>query len=151
MPRKFTTRGVSAHAALAVPRPRILLLLCTGAERIRRALQQNPHMDCAGNLPEARHFWRPGRYDMILATFDRDAEESARLCREIKNQSPEQLLVFLTGSGENLPPEPCPDAVFPTEEPAEYLLARIETFLAVRSQRYPPGMSARPPAISPRA
>lgn len=150
MPRKLVTRTMAARGALAVPRPRILLLLCGGSDRIRRALQKHAHLDCAGSLPEARQFWRPGRYEMVLATFDQDPEECARLCREIKHRAPEQLLVFLAGTGENLPPEPCPDAVFPKEEAPEYLLARIETFLAVRSQAYPPGMSARPPALSPR-
>ncbi len=148
MPRKFATRG---KAALAVPRPRLLLFLCAGAEPIRRALQKHAHLDCAGSLSEARQFWRPGRYDMVLATFDQDPGESAHLCKEIKDQAPGQLLVFLAGTGENLPPEPCPDALFPKGEPPEYLLARIETFLAVRSQAYPPAVPARPPALAPRA
>ncbi len=150
MPRKFATRQFSP-AAFEVSRPRILLLLCAGAARARKTLEKHTRLDCAASLPEARHLWRPGRYDMVVATFDQDPNESMRLCREIKDQSPEQLLVFLAGTGENLPPEPCPDAVFPKEEPPEYLLARIDTFLAVRSQANPPGMPVRPPALFPRA
>jgi hypothetical protein len=148
MPRKFAIRPLRAER-VDEPSPRILLLLCAGAERVRKSLQKRAQLDCAGSVSGAKELWKPGRYDIVLAAFDRDPKASARLCDEIKKQSPNQLLIFLVGSGEDLPPEPCPDAVFPKEEPPEYLIARIETFLAARNYR--PRISARPPAFAPHA
>ena len=133
MPSKTVGRQADTRK---FPQPRILLLLCAGAERLRKALEKRAHLDCAGSLEAARDLWRPGQYDVVLAAFDHDPEESARLCKEIKERAPGQLLAFLAGHGENLPTEPCPDAVFPKHEPAEYLLARIETFLVARREGF---------------
>jgi len=143
MPSKTARRQAAMHKIPQISRPRILLLLCAGAERLRKGLEKRARLDCATNLDAARNLWRPRRYDIVLAAFDRDPEESAQLCKEIKNQAPGQLLAFLAGHGENLPTEPCPDAVFPKHEPAEYLLARIETFLVVRAQGFLPGIPGR--------
>lgn len=150
MPRKFVIRPVRAERVDELP-SRILLLLCAGAEKVRKSLQKRAQLDCAGSVSGAKELWKPGRYDIVLAAFDRDPKACARLCDEIKRRSPDQLLIFLAGSGENLPPEPCPDAVFPKEEPPEYLIARIETFLAARSQGHRPRISARTPAFAPHA
>jgi len=150
MPRKPAISPVPQKLS-NISRPRILLLICGGAERLRRSLEKRAHLDCATTLPGARELWRPGRYDVVLAAFDQDPEESARLCKEIKDRAPDQLLAFLVGHGEDLPPEPCPDAVFPKHESAEYLLARIETFLVARGQGFLSGVHERSSQLYPRA
>jgi len=151
MPRRSAARQLGSFAAETPGRPKILLLLCEGAETLRKSLASRARLDCSNNVTAARQLWRARRYDIVLAAFDRDPQASIELCKEIKRQSPRQLLIFLVGVGENLPPEPCPDAVFPKEEPAEYLLARIETFLVARSQGYLPVMPGRVAPVSSRA
>jgi len=151
MPSKPAGRQTEKQISMKISRPRILLLLCAGAEHLQKTLEQRARLDCADTLEAARNLWRPRRYDIVLAAFDRDPEESARLCKEIKDRAPEQLLVFLAGHGDNLPTEPCPDAVFPKHESAEYLLARIETFLVVRAQGFLPGVQGRAAALPSRA
>lgn len=141
MAGKTSSRQAERQKSPEISRPRILLLLCAGAEHLRKTLEKRARLHCAASLNAARELWRPGQYDIVLAAFDRDPEESARLCKEIKDRAPEQLLAFLVGHGDNLPTEPCPDAVFPKNEPAEYLMARIETFLVVRAQGFFPGDS----------
>lgn len=151
MPSRTARRKAAMHKFPQISRPRILLLLCAGAERLRKALEKRARLDCATSLDAARELWRPGRYDIVLAAFDRNPEASARLCKEIKDRAPEQLLAFLAGHGDNLPTEPCPDAVFPKHESAEYLLARIETFLVARAQGFLPGIQGRGAALHWRA
>lgn len=151
MPSKTARRQAAMYKIPQIPRPRILLLLCAGAEHPRKALEKRVRLDCASDLNAARELWRRRRYDIVLAAFDRDPEESMKLCKEIKDQAPEQLLAFLAGHGDSLPIEPCPDAVFPKHEPAEYLLARIETFLVARAQGFLPGIPGRASALHSRA
>ena len=151
MPSKTARRQAAMHKIPQISRPRILLLLCAGAERLRKGLEKRARLDCATSLNAARELWRRGRYDIVLAAFDRHPEESARLCKEIKDRAPEQLLAFLASQGDNLPIEPCPDAVFPKHEPAEYLLARIETFLVVGAQGFLPGIPGRASVLHSRA
>ena len=143
MPRRSAARQLGSRAAEMPGRPKILLLLCEGAATLRKSLAARTRLDCSKSVSDARQLWRTGRYDIVLATFDRDPQASIELCREIKRKSPHQLLIFIVGVGENLPPEPCPDAVFPKEEPPEYLLARIETFLVARSHGYLPRATGR--------
>lgn len=151
MPRRSAARQLGSRAAEMLDRPKILLLLCEGAETLRKSLASRTRLHCSNTVTAARQLWRARRYDIVLAAFDRDPQASIELCKEIKRHSPGQLLIFLVGVGENLPPEPCPDAVFPKEEPAEYLLARIETFLVARSRGYLPVMPGRVAPVSPRA
>jgi hypothetical protein len=152
MPRRSAARQLGSRAAeMPGRRPKILLLLCEGAEAVRKALATRARLDCSDTLAGAKQLWRAGHYDVVLAAFNKDPEASITFCKEIKSESPHQLLIFLAGTGENLSPEPCPDAVFPKEEPAEYLMARIETFLAARSRGYVPGLPGRPSAFFPRA
>ncbi len=151
MPSRTARRQAEMHKIPQIARPRILLLLCAGAERLRKGLEKRARLDCATSLNAARELWRPGRYDIVLAAFDRRPQESARLCKEIKDRAPEQLLAFLASQGDNLPIEPCPDAVFPKHEPAEYLLARIETFLVARAAGFLQGIPGRASALHSRA
>src|SRR5690348_14801745 len=93
MPRRSAARQLGSRAAEMLDRPKILLLLCKGAETLRKSLASRTRLDCSNTVTGARQLWRDGRYDVVLAAFDHDPKASIELCKDIKRHSPGQLLI----------------------------------------------------------
>ena len=74
MPRRSAARQLGSRAAEMPGRPKILLLLCEGAEAVRKALATRARLDCSDTLAGAKQLWRAGHYDVVLAAFNKDPE-----------------------------------------------------------------------------
>jgi DNA-binding response OmpR family regulator len=112
------------------------ILLVDDEPRIRelRALileGQGHQVETADTLEEARAAWLPGKYSLIIVDLRRQPQEAMDFCEEIKAESPEQLIAFLTAPMVHVsPPNSCPDDVIRQEEGPEEFVKRVQSLLA---------------------
>ena len=59
-------------------------------------------VDCAADISEARSWWRPGLYDLVLIHVVDDAKPVERFCEDVRNAIPPQQTRFLVGGPEFL-------------------------------------------------
>jgi DNA-binding response OmpR family regulator len=111
------------------------ILLVDDESRIRdlRALilrGQGHVVQTAATLEEARAAWLPGKYSLIIVDLRRQPKEAMDFCEEIKQESPDQLVAFLTAPMIYVPSNSCPDDVIRQEEGPEEFVQRIQSLLA---------------------
>ena len=54
-------------------------------------------VDCAADVSEARCWWRPGLYDLVLIHIVDDDKPVERFCDDLRNATPPQQTMFLVG------------------------------------------------------
>jgi CheY-like chemotaxis protein len=86
--------------ATAVPpkRKRVLLVDSSRAKRDLRSETMRKlgvEVDCAADISEARCWWRPGLYDLVLIHVVDDDKPVERFCDDVRNATPPQQVMFL--------------------------------------------------------
>ena len=87
--------------AFATPKKKRVLLI--DSSRAKRDLRSETmrklgiEVDCAADISEARCWWRPGLYDLVLIHVLNDAKPVERFCDDVRSATPSQPTRFLVG------------------------------------------------------
>jgi hypothetical protein len=88
-------------AAIAPRKKKRVLLVDTSQEkrnlRSETLRKRGVEVDCAADLSEARYWWRPGLYDLVLIHVLDDDKSVERFCNDVRNATPPQQTMFLVG------------------------------------------------------
>ena len=112
--------------ATATPKKKRVLLV--DSSRAKRDLRSETmrklgvEVDCAADISEARCWWRPGLYDLVLIHVVDDDKPVKRFCEDVRNATPPQQTMFLVGGPTFL--SLAPDSNAQTEENAPPILAK---------------------------
>jgi len=68
-------------------------------------------VDCAANVSEARSWWRPDLYNLVLMNIENELGHRDRFCEDLRCATPPQQLAFLVGKPEYLADSPGADGV----------------------------------------
>ena len=97
-------------AAGAPPRKkRVLLVDCSARQRDLRSdvmRKLGMEVDCAADIIEARSWWRPDLYDLVLIHGGADLAIRDKFCADVRSATPPQQLAFLVGKPEYLADAP---------------------------------------------
>jgi CheY-like chemotaxis protein len=100
---------------LSVPVPgvakkkRVLLIDTSHAKRDLRAevlRKLGVDVDTAADITEARSWWRPALYDLVLMNMDKGRGQRDKFCDDLRSATPSQRLAFLVGQPEYLADSP---------------------------------------------
>lgn len=99
--------ALSASALLpdAVKKKRVLLIDGSHAKRDLRAEVMRKlgiDVDSAADIVEARVWWRPALYDLVLINMEKGRGQRDRFCDDVRRATPPQRLAFLVGRPEYL-------------------------------------------------
>ena len=78
-------------------------VLLVDSSRLKRDLRSETmrklglEVDCAADISEARCWWRPGLYDLVLIHVEDAARPVERFCDDVRNATPPQQTMFLVG------------------------------------------------------
>ncbi len=76
-------------------------------------------VDSAGDIAEARSWWRPALYDLVLINMQKGGGQRDKFCDDLRSASPPQRLAFLVGQPEYLAASPNADQESATEDADE--------------------------------
>ena len=76
---------------------------------------------------------KPGTYDLVLVSGQRDEKAALEFCQKVRSLNPEQIVIVLAKPFAYIPDEACPDDVV-TDGPRE-LLATVKQALSAGSAR----------------
>jgi len=96
---------VSAPLPDTVKRKRVLLIDTSHARRDLRAevlRKVGMDVDSAADIAEARAWWRPALYDLVLINMEKGRGQRDRFCDDLRGATPPQRLAFLVGQPEYL-------------------------------------------------
>lgn len=91
----------SRDPALATPKKKRVLLV--DSSRTKRDLRSETmrklgvEVDCAADISEARCWWRPGLYDLVLLHVVDDEKPVDKFCDDMRQATPPQQTMFLVG------------------------------------------------------
>jgi CheY-like chemotaxis protein len=100
---------VSAPIPDAVKKKRVLLIDTSHAKRDLRAevmRKLGVDVDSAADIAEARIWWRPALYDLVLINMEKGRGQRDRFCNDLRSATPPQRLAFLVGRPEYLADSP---------------------------------------------
>jgi len=103
---------LSAPIPDAVKKKRVLLVDTSHAKRDLRAevlRKLGIDVDSAADIAEARLWWRPALYDLVLINMERGRGQRDKFCEDIRGATPSQRLAFLVGQPEYLADSPNAD------------------------------------------
>ncbi|HEY1272623.1 MAG TPA: hypothetical protein VGF08_11585 [Terriglobales bacterium] len=66
-------------------------------------------VDCAADITEARCWWRPDLYDLVLLHIEGELLQRDKFCDDIRTTTPGQQIAFLVGKPEYLASSPGTD------------------------------------------
>jgi CheY-like chemotaxis protein len=87
-------------AIAAAKKKRVLLVDSSRAQRDLRSetmRRLGVEVDCAADISEARCWWRPQLYDLVLLHVQGSATAVEKFCDDIRSATPAQSLMFLVG------------------------------------------------------
>ncbi|HEY6185713.1 MAG TPA: response regulator [Terriglobales bacterium] len=93
---------------------RVLLVdTCSEKRELRSDAMRKLGMDvdCASDINEARSWWRPDVYDLILMNVENEIEQRDKFCDDMRAATPPQQLAFLVGKPKYLAGLPNADTV----------------------------------------
>ena len=96
---------VSAPGPDAVKRKRVLLIDASHAKRDLRAEVMRKvgiDVDSAADIVEARVWWKPALYDLVLINIEKGRGQRDKFCDDLRRATPPQRLAFLVGQPEYL-------------------------------------------------
>lgn len=112
----MTTSTFAPPLAEPIPAPlkkkRVLLLDTSATKRDLRAETMRKlgiEVDCAADISEARSWWRPDLYNLVLINMESELGHRDRFCEDIRGATPPQQLAFLVGGPEYLADSPNAD------------------------------------------
>lgn len=91
---------VSAPIPEAVKKRRVLLIDTSHAKRDLRAEAMRKlgmDVDSAADIVEARVWWRPALYDLVLISMEKGRGQRDKFCDDVRRATPPQQLAFLVG------------------------------------------------------
>jgi CheY-like chemotaxis protein len=103
---------VSAPIPDGVKKKRVLLIDTSHATRDLRAEVMRKlgiDVDSAADIAEARVWWRPALYDLVLINMEKGRGQRDRFCHDVRSATPPQRLAFLVGQPEYLTDSPNED------------------------------------------
>jgi len=102
----------------ATPRKKRVLLVDASARQrnLRSDVMRKLGMevDCAADIVEARSWWRPDLYDLVLIQGCSSVATTDKFCTDVRSATPPQQLAFLVGKPEYLADCPGADDLPPT-------------------------------------
>ena len=96
---------LSAPIPNAVKKKRVLLIDTSHAKRELRAevlRKRGMEVDSAVDIAEARAWWRPALYDLVLINMEKGRGQRDKFCEDLRNATPPQQMAFLVGQPEYL-------------------------------------------------
>ena len=99
------TLPLSASIPGGVKKKRVLLIDASHAKRDLRAevlRKLGIDVDCAADIAEARSWWRPALYDLVLMNMEKGRGQRDKFCDDLRSATPRQRLAFLVGQPEYL-------------------------------------------------
>lgn len=96
---------VSAPMPDAGKKKRVLLIDGSHAKRDLRAevmRKMGIDVDSAADMVEARIWWRPALYDLVLISMEKGRGQRDKFCNDVRSATPPQRLAFLVGHPEYL-------------------------------------------------
>ena len=103
---------LSAPIPDATKKKRVLLIDTSHAKRDLRAevlRKLGMDVDCAADIAEARVWWRPALYDLVLINIEKGRGQRDNLCDDLRSATPPQRVAFLVGQPEYLADSPNAD------------------------------------------
>ncbi len=91
---------------------RVLLVDTSHAKRDLRAevlRKRGMNVDIATDIAEARSWWRPALYDLVLVHMEKGRGQRDKFCDDLRGATPPQRLAFLVGQPEYLVDSPNAD------------------------------------------
>lgn len=91
---------LSAPIHADVKKKRVLLVDTSQAKREVRAEVMRKFgmdVDCAADIQEARSWWKPALYDLVLINMEKGEGYRDRFCDDVRCAIPPQRLAFLVG------------------------------------------------------
>lgn len=104
--------SVFAPTPGAIKKKRVLLLDTSHAKRSLRAEVMRKFgmdVDTAADIAEARSWWRPALYDLVLINMGKGWGQRDKFCDDVRGATPPQRLAFLVGPPEYLTGSPNED------------------------------------------
>ena len=101
--------ALSAPIPDAVKKKRVLLIDTSHAKRDLRAevlRKLGIDVDSAADIVEARVWWRPALYDLVLINMEKGRGQRDKFCDDVRSATPPQRLAFLVGGPEYLTHSP---------------------------------------------
>jgi hypothetical protein len=112
----MTTSSFAFPLSTQLPRPtrrkRVLLVDTSTAKRDLRAEAMRKlgmDVDCACDIDEARSWWRPDLYDLVLINMENKFGQRDKFCDDVRGAIPAQQLAFLVGKPAYLADSPNAD------------------------------------------
>ena len=99
----------AAPIANIVKKKRVLLIDTSHAKRDLRAealRKLGMEVDSAADIVEARSWWRPALYDLVLINMEKGRGQRDKFCDDLRSATPSQRLAFLVGEPEYLADSP---------------------------------------------
>jgi len=100
----MTTSSFAFPLSTPLPRPtrkkRVLLVDTSTAKRDLRAEAMRKlgmDVDCACDIDEARSWWRPDLYNLVLVNMENKFGQRDKFCDDVRGAIPAQQLAFLVG------------------------------------------------------
>ena len=103
------TLPVSAPAPDIVKKKRVLLIDTSHAKRDLRAevlRKLGMDVDSAADIAEARSWWKPALYDLVLINMEKGGGQRDTFCDDLRSAIPSQRMAFLVGQPEYLADAP---------------------------------------------
>lgn len=100
---------ISAPIPGAVKKKRVLLIDSSQGKRDLRAEVMRKlgiDVDSAADISEARVWWRPALYDLVLINMEKGRGQRDKFCDDLRSAIPPQRLAFLVGQPEYLTNSP---------------------------------------------
>jgi CheY-like chemotaxis protein len=100
----MNTSRLALLASAPIPNPlkrkRVLLIDTSHAKRDLRAevlRKLGIDVDSAPDIAEARAWWRPALYDLVLINMEEGRGQRDKFCDDLRSATPPQRLAFLVG------------------------------------------------------
>jgi CheY-like chemotaxis protein len=131
-PAKVHTNGAGNGVGSLVKKKRVLLVDTSRTKRDLRSetmRRLGVEVDCAADIVEARCWWRPDLYDLVLLSVDNDNAPRDKFCDDVRSATPPQQIMFLVGKPEYLAMTPALDSEAQEQEPEPPLWAEVRAAL----------------------
>ena len=126
--------AVSAPIPDRVKKKRVLLIDASHAKRDLRAevlRKLGVDVDGAADIVEARVWWKPALYDLVLINMEKGRGQRDKFCDDVRNATPPQRLAFLVGQPEYLADLPNADAELVGENGEEQAAIHARSIVAI--------------------
>lgn len=124
---------VSAPIPDAVKKKRVLLIDTSHAKRDLRVevlRKLGIDVDSAADIVEARVWWKPALYDLVLINMEKGRGQRDEFCDDVRSATPPQRLAFLVGQPEYLADLPNAENELAAENGDEQEAIRAKSIVA---------------------